>query len=760
MGYGMKALLMLERDDKWYLGGGKAVIWAPEFAQNVDAPGFWDHAAYLEWAIQPIFTVTILDEELREIPLRLESRSWLPSHLTQIYKTVDGLKIIERKAIMPNDTLTSVITLENLSQKERHLNLILWTFKPTNAPEGNNSYTKDINLDGEGMLTLIYEQLRNGKPLINFPHAYGASLPLTSYSFNASDGAGPNLPLWEITPFYEKIRMHKGILPRERKEQAGIWPQGIVYLGLQYKLVIPPRESRQVVFGCALAKTVDNAKSALKETLSWQDPIQVSVDNWVKFFESVPNFSCSDPYIEKYYWYRWYGIRLNMISVKDPDYHLPYVCISEGTNCGWFRKNITYSAQVHILECRWMHDPQAAQGSLLNFIYNQRSDGSFVGGIPTDFQVSQRGIDAVGGFYHGDWGRNLMNLYYLHPDDEFLKKAYDGLVKYAEYFDRERDKEGVHLYDVINQWETGEEFMSRYQFVDERADYGGRIQLKGIDATVYIYGVQKALSWMAEKLGKPEDAKRWQEKARATREAILKYMWDPEKTFFYDVHPKTLQRSPYKAAVCFYPFLTDIATREHIDAIYKHLLNEKEFWTPFPIPSTSVDDPYFSAEGEWKGKRHHCPWNGRSWLMTTSHVCECLANAAYTLDENLKPYAADYIKRYMRMLFKERDLRYPTSYEYYNPYTGQPPVFRGVDDYMHSYIVDLIIRYVAGIQPQENKLVVDPLPLGEDFRIERVYWRGHFVDAEWNKSEGKLRVWLDGKLVAEKEGLSRIELTP
>ena len=46
----------LARDDKWYLGGGKALVWAPEFPKFLDRPGFWDQAYYLDHAICPVFT--------------------------------------------------------------------------------------------------------------------------------------------------------------------------------------------------------------------------------------------------------------------------------------------------------------------------------------------------------------------------------------------------------------------------------------------------------------------------------------------------------------------------------------------------------------------------------------------------------------------------------------------------------------------------------------------------------------------------------
>src|SRR2546429_4324554 len=44
-------------------------------------------------------------------------------------------------------------------------------------------------------------------------------------------------------------------------------------------------------------------------------------------------------------------------------------------------------------------------------------------------------------------------------------------------------------------------------------------------------------------------------------------------------------------------------------------------------PPRSTLFPYTTLfrSAEWKGKRHNCPWNGRVWPMTNSHIIEALA---------------------------------------------------------------------------------------------------------------------------------------
>src|SRR5690349_1698620 len=46
---------LLERTDKWYLGGGKAAMYAPVFPKYLDTPGFWDEAYFADIRLERLF---------------------------------------------------------------------------------------------------------------------------------------------------------------------------------------------------------------------------------------------------------------------------------------------------------------------------------------------------------------------------------------------------------------------------------------------------------------------------------------------------------------------------------------------------------------------------------------------------------------------------------------------------------------------------------------------------------------------------------
>ena len=81
---------LLRRTDKLSLGGGRLCLWAPEYPRWADRLGFWDHAAYLEHAVEPLFTLTVLDEAGRVVPLTLAARGWSPARLSQLYRAPGG----------------------------------------------------------------------------------------------------------------------------------------------------------------------------------------------------------------------------------------------------------------------------------------------------------------------------------------------------------------------------------------------------------------------------------------------------------------------------------------------------------------------------------------------------------------------------------------------------------------------------------------------------------------------------------------------
>jgi hypothetical protein len=326
------------------------------------------------------------------------------------------------------------------------------------------------------------------------------------------------------------------------------------------------------------------------------------------------------------------------------------------------------------------------------------------------------------------------------------------LSDYVDYFDAERDPDDSGLYDIWNHYETGQEYMHRYQAVSNEADeiHWGRIfRLKGVDAAVQLYQTKQSLAKMAEALGRDAESAAWTDRAETTKQAVLEHMWDPDAGLFFDVDPETGTRTNVKAAVCLYPYFTDIVTEKHLPGLKRHLFDPDEFWTQYPVPASSADDPYFSDVPHWKGERKNCPWNGRVWPMTNSHVAEAICQAALRFnDDELRRRAAAFITQFVHMMFDDGDPNRPNCFEHYNPTTGKPCRYRGIDDYQHSWVVDLLIKYAAGIRLGDDAVTVDPFPFDmERLAIEDVPVRGTRLGV--TRSGDRFVVRLNGDLVSE-----------
>lgn len=726
-------LRLLERPDKHYLGAGTGIIFAPRFPCWLDRPGFWDEVDIYNYSIAPLFSVAFLDTKrgrLEGLELRQLERRWSPAELVSRYEVGEELTASEHRSVMAGGWLLSEWQIENHGDAEVDLVSAVWSVQETEGLDLASVRADPASVSWRRRL----EDARGGRIEVQVT-LWAPPEPLASAAYLSERSTLQ--PLWAMTPFAERWRHG----PVSDLRLDGVSRTGLLYLAASSRLTVPAHGAWQTGFK---ARVVPVGLDEVKATgvladhicLHAPPPSAPKVDLpmakgglgaasrsvWSDYFSSVPALRCSDPFIERYWYYRWYGLRLCGHEGGVAHYLYPGCC--EGK--GYFHAPIAYSAQCHARELRWLPNPDRARGVILNFLAHQKESGQLHGRLYVDHL---EGTD----FYFADWGGAVLEIDAVHPDPGFLRAVYQPLVLYAEWLARDRDREGSGLVDVTDHYETGQEYMSRYMAVSEGADsetWGKLIRLKGIDAAVYYWRLLRSLAAIASRLHEFGDAARWIASADRTGAAITGMMWDERAGMFSDVDPETGDRTGVKAAVCFYPYFTELATREHVDGLRRHLLNPSEFWTTYPVPSTSADDPYFSPYAEWKGKRHNCPWNGRVWPMANSHVAEALAISAIEHDKALRPAAAEFIRKFIRMMFHDGDPARPNCHEHYNPNTGQPSLYHGFDDYQHSWVNDLIVKYVAGFRPGDGgTFVVDPFPFGlESLTLARLPFRGHEVD--------------------------------
>ncbi|UCE15084.1 MAG: hypothetical protein JSV04_07860 [Candidatus Heimdallarchaeota archaeon] len=726
----------LRRSDKHYIGNGANLCYAPIFPKYQNKPGFCDELHFYDLQINTPLIISILDSKYSEFSFQENSITWTPAYFKHSLDNEDYL-LEEIRGALEKGILFSQIEFKTQQKSYQMQNIVVWTIIPWDEFVDFEILDNGINIrrkwdPEETTTTEIFNHtiVCNQKPI---QRIVILSEPVK------------NVPLFVVSPFPDVLRNQDTFktsdvisIPKREIYQR----KGCVFVGLVLKLSLEDLTTPFVIVAKYQFRDLDPSQLIPLENLP-----QKALNECQQFFASVPEFYCSDPYIEKAYWYRWYGIRLSSIKPPHPPprstYFHKYPVIYEGIE--YFRRHISYSAQCHMLECRWMHNPRIAQGSLLGLVLPELSFPSEPGRI----------AGRVGMFrnedmhYIADWGRVSWETFLVQGDRTFLEASYNPLVKYAEYLLKHRDPEQSGLFSLVNQWETGQEHNSRYGILD----HGNEdlvINLKGVDLTTYTYNLFFYLEKIALTLERKEEATRWRKEAQRVRNAILSTMWNGDKKEFFDVLPKLHQQTMVEVGTNFYPLFTDMAEDHHFLSL-EHLFNEK-FWTEYPIASEAISEKLRSC-ALWKKVRRNCPWQGRVWPMLNSHIAEVLFSAAEKNPENI-PKLKQFLIKFIRLLFFDQDVSRPNTFEHYNPLNGYASEYRGIDDYQHSWLVDLIIRFIAGIHPTVTGFKISPVNFQlEYFYLKNLYLRGNWIDLIYQETEtfeypAGLSIYINGELEA------------
>ena len=572
---------------------------------------------------------------------------------------------------------------------------------------------------------------------------------------------------------------------------------------VQMDAVVPAGRSLSCVVALAFGPDARDVEDAARGVCR-PEARQESTRYWNQTLTAaIPRFACSDSYLEKLYYFRWWSLLTKLNVGGYGRWSQPLA--REGTV--GFNALITYSGGPNTTDLRWLRSPDWAYGNVRSF-YTNLHDGKLANHIYPDHldgDVANRAPGRDGtplDFpYHNFLVKALVDLYALHPDTEALRQLWPAVQQATGLYDAELDADHDGFYETYP-WSniTGQEWSARFLYFhpfDQLLSYERRwhpgndreavvaadqiergvvlwpglkpartvdamcrqverdrhYRQESVDANCYAYADLQGMAAIAEILGDKQSRDRWQAAAERTRKGILARLWDPQTGFFYDRDAATKEWARVKSPTGFYPFWAGIATKQHL-AIFKHLFNPAEFWTPYPLPTLSLDYPKLAG----LQKLGWTYWNVHNWPMTTSHVVDAAARAAKDLAPALAPGAAELLMKYTRVQFIGGDLQRPCVSEYFDPVTGQPNAPNL--DYGHSYFIDLVLRHVAGIEasPLTGTVRIHPLNLGlTRFEAENVRVKGHDLTVRWR--DGILTVLVDGKQVARRHDLSPLSIS-
>lgn len=285
-------------------------------------------------------------------------------------------------------------------------------------------------------------------------------------------------------------------------------------------------------------------------------------------------------------------------------------------------------------------------------------------------------------------------------DRDFLAAVFPQLVAYHRYLKRARDPEGSGLLTIFQSRESGLDFSPQYDELwgqrNGQPDFAAgsdaifhayqrlgwdprRMRKAGLFVVKdvlfnAIYGeALRVMGDLARLLGRKTQASIFRHEAALLTKALVRHCWDTRDHIFYSLRVRGRERRLLrrKTIASLMPLvLRDLPKAKARALVERHLLDEREFWTPFPVPSVSADDPAFDPRPSrwiWRGPT----WVNTNWFLVRGLLVHGEAEAAEAIR-----------KRTCRLVHRHG------FHEYYHPYTGEGG---GAKDFSWSTLaVDLL----------------------------------------------------------------------
>lgn len=311
-------------------------------------------------------------------------------------------------------------------------------------------------------------------------------------------------------------------------------------------------------------------------------------------------------------------------------------------------------------------------------------------------------IDSERGGEGGNWNeRNskpplsawaLWSVYEEHNDKEFVEEMYDKVVKYHEWWYRNRDanKNGIAEYGatvhrkndtdkakvVAAAWDSGLDNAPRFDIGGYGPDDTGitlvnitnngeivayTMNQESVDLNSYLYAEKIYLRDMATILGREDEAAKFDEEAAYVKKYIQENMFDEATGAFYDLQYNPIDQSTKllvnrgKACETYIPLWANVATEEQAKSVRDLMMDENVFNTYVPLPTVAKDNPSFAATAYWRGP---------VWLDQSYFAIQGLRNYGYADEANTLS-----VKLFENLEGLLNDV--PIN-ENYNPLTGEP----------------------------------------------------------------------------------------
>jgi len=382
--------------------------------------------------------------------------------------------------------------------------------------------------------------------------------------------------------------------------------------------------------------------------------LEAAARSWHSWFASAPEV---EPGLREQYYYAWWVMRSGLISTRfyttreamTPS-KIHYVGVWQ------------WDAFFHALAYRHV-DRHLAHDQLRILLDHQRDDGMIPDAVhdegtvthldlPVDADVTKPPLLA--------WA--AWKLYQVDGDVQFLNEIYEPIVRWNHWWFEHNDLDGDGLCEYQHPYSSG---------LDDSPLWDEGMPVTAPDLNTYLTLSQEALANIADALGEQREAAEWRQRAAVQAQRMIDRLWDPQAGLFWALHNgrRIEVRTPFNL----YPLLTGKMPSEIVARLVGHLSDERQFWTPFPVPTVARDDPRYDPRRMWRGP---------TWVNVNYLLIEGLERNGYAeLAQTLR-------RRTLDMVLGEGDI-----YEYYHPETGAcDPSAASIFGWSAALFIDLAIQ--------------------------------------------------------------------
>jgi neutral trehalase len=185
--------------------------------------------------------------------------------------------------------------------------------------------------------------------------------------------------------------------------------------------------------------------------------------------------------------------------------------------------------------------------------------------------------------------------------------------------------------------------------MDNSPRFDGGVDFAAVDFNAFAAAEAGYLAEIAQALDRSDDASRWREERARLAAAIETRLWCEEDGFYYD-RAASGEFARVKTVAGFTPLFAGVASEERAKRLVERLTDPAQFWPPFPVPSTALDEPTFTDD----------MWRGPTWMNYNFLIIHGLRAYGYTdLAAELAERCLDQVATWYA--------REGTIFEYYDP---------------------------------------------------------------------------------------------